>query len=78
MLVAHNTCTIHTETSAPVVCAVIIHCIYMYCVFYLQDYALWYACHYGDVVRAQELLSQGANINYHRDDYVSYSAHITH
>ena len=73
MLVAHiNTCTIHTETSAPVVCV----SLYMFSVFYVQDNALWWACDRGDVVRAQELLSLGANINYHRQ--VSYSAHITH
>ena len=73
MLVAHNTCTILTETSAPVVCAVIIH---VYSVFYLQDLALYCACYHGNVVRTQELLLLGASINYH--DRVSYSAHITH
>ena len=52
--------------------------IYMYPVFYLQDCALYWACCYGNVVRAQELLSLGANINYHYGGHVSYSAHITH
>ena len=47
----------------------------MYSVFYLQDHALWLACNRGDVVRAQELLSAGANINYHYEVKVSYSAH---
>ena len=45
----------------------------MYSVFYLQDLALYWACDCGDVVRAQELLMLGANINYHY--IVSYSAH---
>ena len=53
------------------VCAVI----YMYSAFYLQDRALWNACDHGDVVRVQEFLSIGANINYHHE-FVSYSAHI--
>ena len=50
----------------------------MYSVFYLQDRALYWACAYGSVVRAQELLSLGGNVNYHHDEQVSYSAHITH
>ena len=52
----------------------------MYSVFYLQDDALFWTCHRGDDVRAQELLSLGANVNYHNNDfvYVSYSALITH
>ena len=77
MLVAHNTCTIHTETSAPVVCVLSLH---MYSVFYLQNRAFYWACDRGDVVRAQEVLSLGVDVNYHyNDDYqVSYSAHITH
>ena len=52
----------------------------LYSVFYLQNHALYWACHYGDVVRAQELLSLGANVNYRNNDagYVSYSAHIIH
>ena len=58
------------------VCAVII--LYVFSVFYLQDRALYWVCDHGDVVRAQEILSLGANINYHYDEWVSYSAHITH
>ena len=50
----------------------------MYYVFYLQDRALVCACGYGNLVRAQELLLFGANINYHYIEEVSYSAHITH
>ena len=71
MLVAHNTCTIYTLRHQHLWCAVIIQ------VFYLQDQSLWWACYHGDVVRAQELLSIGANINYHYKYEVSYSAHIT-
>ena len=48
----------------------------MYSVFYLQGRALYYACADGNLVRAQELLSMGTNVNYHHDDYVSYSTHI--
>ena len=58
MLVAHNTCTIHTETSAPVVC-----CHYTFCFLYLQDPALYQACTRRDAVRAKELLVLGANVN---------------
>ena len=46
----------------------------MYSVFYLQDDALYRACERGDVVGAQELMSQGANVNNH-NNYVSDSAH---
>ena len=75
MLVAHNTCTTYTLRHQHLWCVL---SLYMYYVFYLQDHALWYACHYGDVVRAQELLSLGGNVNYHHEEQVSYSAHITH
>ena len=50
----------------------------MYSVFYLQGRALYYACSDGNLVIAQELLSMGTNVNYHHDEWVSYSAHITH
>ena len=50
--------------------------LYMYAVFYLQDRALYCACYFANVVRAQELLLLGSNINYHHDGMVSYSAHI--
>ena len=58
------------------VCAVIIHVFVFY--LHVQDRALFYASYHGNVVRAQELLSLGANINYYHDEWVSYSAHITH
>ena len=35
---------------------------------YMQDRPLYWACSHGDVVRAQELLSLFANINYHYND----------
>ena len=47
----------------------------MYSVVYLQDRALYWACRYGDIVRAQELLSLGVNVNYHHESEVSDSAH---
>ena len=71
MLVAHNTCTIHTETSAPVVCC------YYTCILwsiYLQDRAHYQAYKRVDVVRAQELLALGANVD---RELVSYM-HVEH
>ena len=50
----------------------------MYSMFYPQGGALYWTCGRGNVVRAQKLLSYGANINYHYEYEVSYSAHITH
>ena len=44
------------------------------CSLRIQDRALWQACDCGDVIRAQELLLLGADINNHGN--VSYSAHI--
>ena len=79
-MVAHNTCSTHTGTSAPA-CGIFAVIINVFCnVFYQQDSALYWACHYGDVVKAQELLSLGANMNYHQrsKEAVSYSAYITH
>ena len=50
--------------------------IHVFCVLYLQDYALWYACS-RDAARTQELLSLGVNVN-NQYGPVSYSAHIAY
>ena len=74
MLVAHNnTSTIHTAWDINT-CGVLP--LYTYSVVYLQDRALYWDCDRGDVVRAQELLALGANVNYRGP--VSYIEHITH
>ena len=44
----------------------------MYSVFYSQGSALYWACYHGNVVKAQELILLGANVNYHHDERVSY------
>ena len=59
-----KTCTIRIRQHA----SVVYMCCHYTCV--LQDCALWWACVYSDVVRAQELLSLGTNINYHHDEQV--------
>ena len=55
-----------TETSVEVVCCYVLY------MFYLQDRALFWVCYHNDLVRTQELLSLGANVHCHNDDWVSY------
>ena len=70
MLVAHNTCTMRHQHLGVLT-------LYMYSVIYmyLQDRAHYQAFKRGDLVRAQELLALGANVDH--DQLVSY-IHVEH
>ena len=67
--------SMHTETSAP---SGVLSFICTLPVFYPQGRALYYACEHGDDVRARELLSEGANINYRYEGEVRCYIHVLH